>query len=120
MAANVGGFRSLVVQPKSFDGSETLYPVWKRQVKLYVLANEAQLTTDQAKYMVALSFMQDGKAARWANMISDRIIDGTYGTMTGPPAQAGGNPTFARYTWAQFWTQADVVFNPPNTQNDAA
>jgi uncharacterized protein YmfQ (DUF2313 family) len=131
---STGTLRSLVAPPKSFDGNEEQYPTWKRQVKLFIRANAAQLPTDESKQLVALSHMQDGKASRWADMITEHIIAGTFGETIAIPAVAavaatGNTPAraavpastrFTPATWDQFWGLADTVFNPPNTQNDAA
>jgi hypothetical protein len=124
-----GTLHSLITIPKSFDGDETKYPTWKRQVKLYVKANGAQLPDDESKQLVALSYMQEGKAARWANAAIDHMLGGTFGqnitTTAAVPATAStpavpAVTTFAVFTWDQFWGLADNVFNPPDVQNDAA
>jgi hypothetical protein len=63
MATSTGTLRSLVAIPKSYDGSESKYAHWKRSIQLYVKANHAQLPDDESKQLVALSYMQEGKAA---------------------------------------------------------
>jgi hypothetical protein len=70
--------------------------------------------------------MQEGKVARWADAAIDHMLAGTFGynTTTTTPA-SGSTPvstttTFQKYTWAEFWSLADDVFNPPNVQANAA
>jgi hypothetical protein len=116
--ATPGTLRSLVTIPKYFDGTEANYANWKRTVKLYVRANAAQLTTDEMEYMVALSYMQDGKAAQWAGQVTDQIIDRQYGVTVAATATLPG--TFWAYMWTEFWTQADTILNLPNTHIDAS
>jgi hypothetical protein len=108
--------RSLVAIPTSFDGSESDYPTWKRQVKLYVRANNAQLPDHESKQLVALSYMKSGKAARWSNTVINHLLAGTFGYTTVTTAATTTTPaqtTFNLYTWDQFWNVADLVFNPP-------
>jgi hypothetical protein len=119
-AAAPSTLRSLVAIPTSYDGSESDYPTWKRQVKLYVRANAAQLPDHESKQLVALSYMKSGKAARWSNTVIDHLLAGTFGYNTVTTATTPAQTTFNMYTWDQFWDVADAVFNPPNTQNNAA
>jgi hypothetical protein len=60
--ANAGLGRSLVAEPSDFDGSEGKYEKWKRQVKLYVLANERHFPTDNSKLIAATSYTQPEKS----------------------------------------------------------
>jgi len=101
--------KALLAPPTFFDGSEESYPAWKRQVQLFVLSNNAHYPDDAARQMTALSYMRDKKAFHWATSIIDQIIAGSITTPS----------TYTR-TWAEFWTQADVIFNPPNAATDAA
>jgi hypothetical protein len=113
--ATQGIVRSLVAVPKAFDGSEDVYLNWKRSVKLYLRANRAQLSTDEDKYMVALLYMMEGKAALWANQIFDLIVDSKFGT-----SSRATPPVFTAHNLDEFWRQADEIFNPPNTRVDAS
>jgi hypothetical protein len=66
-----------------------------------------QLSTNEMKYTIVQSYMQEGKAAQWAGQVTYQIINGMYGNVM-------------PYTWTEFWMQADVIFNPPNMQANAA
>jgi hypothetical protein len=121
--STTGTVRSLVAPPKAFDGSALEYPTWKRQVKLYAKANVQQLPDNESKQLVALSYMQTGKASLWSGMILDHMLAGTFGhdvITTAATATAPAVTTFTAFTWDEFWGLADTVFNPPNLRNDAA
>jgi hypothetical protein len=123
-----GTLRSLVAIPKPFNSNKITYPTWKQQVKLYVKANEAQLPNNKSKQLIALSYMQDGKASCWANAAIDHMLAGTFRQNVTTAAVAATATTSAQpaattlvtFTWDQFWGLADNVFNPPDVQNDAA
>ena len=98
--------RSLVARPDDYDGAEASYQTWKRQVRIYLRAHQARLTTDEDQVLLAASYMKSGKAQRWVQPIVDEILDGKVRT---PPL-----------TVSVFWTLADAVFLPPALQANAA
>jgi hypothetical protein len=56
--------KSFGAAPTCFDGAEDHYPAWKRQVQLYVLANNTHYADDAARQMTTLSYIRDKKALR--------------------------------------------------------
>ena len=53
-------------RPDGFDGARANYDTFRRQLSLYMSLDGAG-ATDQAKVMMALSYMTTGFAAEWAN-----------------------------------------------------
>ena len=101
--------KALLATPSFFDGSEEKYLAWKQQVQIFVISNEDHYKSDTARQMTALSYMREKKALRWATSIITDII-----------ARSLATPSTYTRTWAEFWAAADTVFNPPNSENDAA
>ena len=66
--------------------------------------NQNRFDEETNACLVILSFINEGKASQWATKIIAKIISGDY---TGK-------------TCADFWKDADAVFNPPNSKNDVA
>ena len=100
-----GPSKSIVNKPNDYNGSEAKYDSWKRQVRIYVLANKASFASDLDRVLVALSFMKTGKANRFAQAAFDNIIE--------EPAEWLGD-------WKSFWEQMDAAFLPADAKADAA
>jgi hypothetical protein len=108
MATATGTLHSLVAIPKSFDGTKSKYTHWKRSVQLYTKANRSQLPNDESKQLVALSYIQEGKAAQWADTIIGHMLAGTFmynATMLTTPESI----IFMAYSWDQFWNLTDTA-----------
>ena len=98
--------KSLVARPDDYDGTESKYQVWKRQVRIFLHAHQARLATDEDKILLIVSYMKTGKAQHWVQPIIDEILDGRVRTPL--------------LTVVLFWTLANAVFLPPALQANAA
>ena len=65
-----------VAEPNSYDGSPRTFRDWFRQVSIYLRAKKIE--EDEARILVALSYMKEGMAANWANHFYDKCEEGEY------------------------------------------
>ena len=64
-------------EPEAFDGSREKAPTFVRSVQQYVRLMSHQFRSEEDKIVWALSYMSEGRAARWANMIFENHIETT-------------------------------------------
>ena len=57
--------------PKDFDGNEAKYKTWLRMTETYFRVNSSLFPDDAHKIDFALSFMNTGRAADWAEHFTD-------------------------------------------------
>jgi hypothetical protein len=72
---------SHVATPKEFDRSHQVDKTFRRQVGLYITANEEDFTSEKKMILFALSYMTEGRAGKWAGAyVDEAIITDSWGT----------------------------------------
>jgi hypothetical protein len=64
-----------VATPNLFSGRKEDYRGFRRQLGLYLTANRKDFATDESMVILALSYMKEGSAARWADAYMDRVLE---------------------------------------------
>jgi hypothetical protein len=96
------GKRNRTSEPDAFDGEPENYKRFRRQLCLYLTAEEENLAKDQAKVLFALSYMKTGSAELWAeNYVQKAIENKDWGE------------------WTEFLSQLDATFIDRNAERKA-
>lgn len=75
-----------IAPPDVFNGDKSKYLRFKRQLYIYIASDPTIRNNDQAKILLALSYMKEGTAALWAEERIDRVMsnpDAGFGTFDG-------------------------------------
>ena len=75
--------------PKDFDGNEAKYKIWLRMTETYFQVNSTLFLSDSLKIDFALSYMNTGRAADWAEHFTDTHMKDEVLTLPRDFSQAG-------------------------------
>ena len=93
--------------PKDFDGNEAKYKIWLRMTETYFQVNSTLILSDSLKIDFALSYMNTGRAADWAEHFTDTHMKD--GVLTLP----------RDFTWKMFVDLLNKTFDLRKTKDKA-
>ena len=67
-----------VAKPPQYDGFPKKFRTWWVQMRNYIEMQPNKIKTDRAKVGTVLSYMQEGVAAKWAELRLERCLDKGY------------------------------------------
>lgn len=63
-----------LAKPVQFNGDKEKFRSWWNTIRLYIDLHPKNLNTDKKRIACVLSYMQEGQAAKWATLLTERFL----------------------------------------------